>query len=62
MLQDKRVLLTGGAGFIGTHLACALAEHNDGVVLDNLRRNALTPAGIDPHARVTRIAADVLDG
>ncbi|MCA9667679.1 MAG: NAD-dependent epimerase/dehydratase family protein [Myxococcales bacterium] len=61
MLEGKRVLLTGGAGFIGTHLACTLAERNDVVVFDNLRRNALTPAGIDKHERVTLIEGDVLD-
>jgi CDP-paratose 2-epimerase len=33
-----RVLITGGAGFVGSNLACALAERHDVVALDSLRR------------------------
>ena len=34
-LTDRDVLVTGGAGFIGSHLVDALAPHNDVRVLDN---------------------------
>ncbi|WP_430504731.1 NAD-dependent epimerase/dehydratase family protein [Haloparvum sp. PAK95] len=34
-MQGKRVLVTGGAGFIGSNLANALAEDNDVVVVDD---------------------------
>lgn len=30
-----RVLITGGAGFIGSHLADVLAKKNDVIVFDN---------------------------
>jgi len=33
-----RVLITGGAGFVGSNLACALAERHDVVAFDSLRR------------------------
>lgn len=37
----RRVLITGGAGFIGTHLAERLAPRCEVVLLDNLRRDSL---------------------
>jgi UDP-glucose 4-epimerase len=42
-LRGKRVLLTGGAGFIGSHIADQLVQHDVGelIVLDNLVRGRL---------------------
>ena len=60
-LTGKRILITGGAGFIGSHLTKALAADNEVVILDNLRRNALQPAGLDTHPNVTLMPGDVLD-
>jgi UDP-glucose 4-epimerase len=37
---DQTVLVTGGAGFIGSHIARALVEDNDVRVLDNLSSGA----------------------
>jgi len=60
-ISGRRILLTGGAGFIGSHLVERLAADNDIVVLDTFRRNALGPAGLDKHARVKVLKGDVLD-
>jgi len=35
--MSKRILITGGAGFIGSHLTRHFAEHAEVTVLDNLR-------------------------
>jgi len=60
-LRDKTLLITGGAGFIGTALTRALAEHNRIRIFDNLRRNALGDAGLDKHPNVELIVGDVRD-
>ncbi|WP_435093076.1 NAD-dependent epimerase/dehydratase family protein [Halorubrum sp. N11] len=35
MIANNRILVTGGAGFIGSNLANHLAEHNEVIVVDN---------------------------
>lgn len=61
MVRDAHLLLTGGAGFIGTALCARLAAHNRVRVLDNLRRNALAAAGLADHPNVELIVGDVRD-
>ena len=46
MLQGRRICITGGAGFIGSHLIERLAPKNRLVVFDNYHRDALTGAGL----------------
>ena len=61
MLKGAHVLITGGAGFIGTALAARLADDNRVRVLDILRRNALSKAGLDRHPNVELVVGDVRD-
>jgi UDP-glucose 4-epimerase len=41
LMRGERVLVTGGAGFIGSNLAEALAEESDVVILDDLSTGKL---------------------
>lgn len=59
MVHGKKILLTGGAGFIGTALVQRLHERNEIVVFDTLRRNALAGSGLLD--RVTLVQGDVRD-
>ena len=60
-LHQKRICITGGAGFIGSHLAQRLVVDNEVVVYDNLHRNALQFAHLDGHPHLTFIKGDVMD-
>ena len=61
MVEGATLLVTGGAGFIGTALTARLAPKNRIRVLDNLRRNALGETGLDQHPNVEVVTADVRD-
>jgi UDP-glucose 4-epimerase len=61
VIRGANILLTGGAGFIGTALCRRLVEHNRIRILDNLRRNALAEAGLDRHPNVELCVGDVRD-
>jgi nucleoside-diphosphate-sugar epimerase len=60
-LQGKRILITGGAGFIGTTLARRLVDTNEIVALDNLHRDALSGTELAEHPSFTFHEADVLE-
>jgi len=61
VIEGKRIVLTGGAGFIGTTLTRLLADRNTMVVFDSLRRNAIGVTGLLGHPNVSFIQGDVLD-
>jgi nucleoside-diphosphate-sugar epimerase len=42
----RRVLITGGAGFIGCHLATKLKEHYEVFIMDNLS-NSKSASNLD---------------
>ena len=62
MLTDKKVFLTGGAGFIGSMLIGSLIERNKICVFDNLARNTLRSTSYAHHPNLTVVTGDVTDG
>jgi nucleoside-diphosphate-sugar epimerase len=60
-IEGRRIVLTGGAGFIGSQLAKRLVEKNEVVIYDNGHRNALKYADLGGHPNLTVIWGDVLD-
>jgi len=62
MLEGKRILITGGAGFIATTLARELVDANEIIAVDNLHRDALSGTELAGHKNFKLIQCDVLDG
>jgi UDP-glucose 4-epimerase len=60
-LSGKRILVTGGAGFIGTTLARRLVDENEVIAVDNLHRDALSGTDLAEHPRFRFVEGDVLD-
>ncbi|AMQ17680.1 SDR family oxidoreductase [Thermococcus peptonophilus] len=57
MIRNKLVVVTGGAGFIGSHLAWELVKDNDVIVVDNLYTGK--EENVPPGAKLVR--ADIRD-
>ncbi|MDC1527536.1 NAD-dependent epimerase/dehydratase family protein [Gammaproteobacteria bacterium] len=60
-IMEKRIVITGGAGFIGSTLAGRLAEHNKVILFDNLARNTLQHTGLLDNPNISLIEGDILD-
>lgn len=61
MLSGKRIVLTGGAGFIGTKLCERLADENEMVLFDNLHRDTVHKTDLLDHPNVSLVQGDILD-
>ena len=61
MIKGARIVITGGAGFIASHIIDRLVEANTIVVYDNLKRNALQYSPSHGHRNLTLVQGDVLD-
>ena len=60
-MKNKRIFITGGAGFIANTLIQKLIDDNEIVVYDNFHRDTLTGSGFANHKNLTIIKGDVLD-
>ncbi|MBI4819511.1 MAG: NAD-dependent epimerase/dehydratase family protein [Deltaproteobacteria bacterium] len=61
IVAGKNILITGGAGFIGSTLAGRLLEQNRVVVFDSFFRNALDSRTFKNHSNLEIIEGSVLD-
>jgi UDP-glucose 4-epimerase len=62
LISGAKLFITGGAGFIGTHLASRLADHNEIVLFDNLHNCAHARSRLVGHRNVQLVTGDVRDG
>jgi UDP-glucose 4-epimerase len=58
-MKNKNILITGGAGFIGSHIANELMENNDITIIDNLSTGNINNLKNPEHENLTFIKADI---
>lgn len=61
MISNKKIFITGGAGFIANTIIHNLVESNQIVVYDNFHRDTLTGSQYHNHPNIKVIKGDVLD-
>lgn len=61
MISGKKVLLTGGAGFIGTKICEILCCSNEILIYDSLSRNSIKSTDLLNRKNVKLIKGDILD-
>lgn len=61
-IKGKKVLITGGTGFIGSTLIGKLIDNNEIIAFDNLDRNTLKSQPFANHKNLTLVKGNVLDG
>lgn len=62
MKRPERVVITGGAGFLGTHLATRLVAENEVKILDiDIATNSLNYTSLADHPNITLVQGDVCD-
>lgn len=61
MINNKKLFITGGAGFMATNLIKRLIADNKIVIYDNFSRNALKDSDLWDHHNLSIIQGDLLD-
>lgn len=58
-MKNKNILITGGAGFIGSHIANSLIDENNITIIDNLSTGNLKNLKDKEHKNLNFIKADI---
>lgn len=61
MIKNKKIFLTGGAGFIGTKICSILSIDNEILIYDNLKRNSIKNTELLDQDNVKLIEGDILN-
>ncbi|MFT6407716.1 MAG: UDP-glucose 4-epimerase, partial [Arenicella sp.] len=61
MIKNKRILITGGAGFIGSSLTEKYIDDNQVVIFDNFDRDTLSSTSFADHPNLSVVKSNVLD-
>jgi UDP-glucose 4-epimerase len=61
MIQNKRVLITGGAGFIGGRLASSISAENEIIIFDDFHRGVSKTQNASDPGNIRSIRGSVLD-
>lgn len=61
MITNKKIFITGGAGFIANRLISLLVDNNKIVVYDNFHRDTLSHTQYANHPNLSVVKGDVLD-
>jgi UDP-glucose 4-epimerase len=61
MIKNKKIFITGGAGFIANSIIMNLIDNNEIVAFDNFHRDTLSGSIYAKHSNLTVVRGDVLD-
>ncbi|MBI2252730.1 MAG: GDP-mannose 4,6-dehydratase [Armatimonadetes bacterium] len=60
-IKNKKIFITGGAGFIGTSLIEKLVKDNEIIIYDNLHRDAFSKTNLANFKNIKFMKGDILD-
>lgn len=61
MIENKKIFITGGAGFIANSIISRLIDRNEIIVYDNFHRDTLSSSPYATHRNLVIIKGDILD-
>lgn len=60
-IENRKIFITGGAGFIGSHLVARLVERNQITIYDTFSRDSISDSPLFQHPNLEVVRGDVLD-